>query len=78
MTTATVNDNEQAILDRVPTQLYIGGEWRDATGGGTLGVEDPSTGDIIAEVPDATVEDAISALDAAVADLAGKIDWLRR
>jgi succinate-semialdehyde dehydrogenase/glutarate-semialdehyde dehydrogenase len=67
MTTATVNDNEQAILDRVPTQLYIGGEWRDATGGGTLGVEDPSTGDIIAEVPDATVEDAISALDAAVA-----------
>ena len=40
MTTATVNDNERAILDRVPTQLYIGGEWRDATGGGTLGVED--------------------------------------
>jgi succinate-semialdehyde dehydrogenase/glutarate-semialdehyde dehydrogenase len=67
MTTATVNERERAVLDRVPTQLYIGGEWRDATGGGTLPVEDPATGETIAEVPDATVEDAISALDAAVA-----------
>ena len=25
--------------------LYIGGQWRDATGGGTLAVEDPSTGE---------------------------------
>src|SRR5215212_8019031 len=67
MTTATVNQREQAVLDRVPTQLFIGGEWRDATGGGTLGVEDPSTGEIMAEVPDATLQDAVSALDAAVA-----------
>jgi succinate-semialdehyde dehydrogenase/glutarate-semialdehyde dehydrogenase len=67
MTTATVNKDEQAVLDRVPKGLFIGGEWRDATGGGTLGVEDPSTGEIIAEVPDATVEDAVAALDAAVA-----------
>jgi succinate-semialdehyde dehydrogenase/glutarate-semialdehyde dehydrogenase len=71
MTTATVNEREQAVLDRVPTQLFIGGEWRDATGGGTLGVEDPSTGEIIAEVPDATIEDALAALDAAVAAQAG-------
>ena len=67
MSTATVNAQEQSILDRVPTQLYIGGEWRDATGGGTLPVEDPATGEMIAEVPDATIEDAVSALDAAVA-----------
>jgi succinate-semialdehyde dehydrogenase / glutarate-semialdehyde dehydrogenase len=66
MSTATVNEQEQAVIDRVPNQLFIGGEWRDATGGGTLPVEDPSTGDTIAEVADATVEDAISALDAAV------------
>src|SRR3954453_4164842 len=66
MTTATLNDNEQRVLERVPTQLFIGGQWRDAPGGGTLGVEDPSTGEVIAEVPDATVEDAVSALDAAV------------
>jgi succinate-semialdehyde dehydrogenase / glutarate-semialdehyde dehydrogenase len=66
MTTATLNDNEQRVLERVPTQLFIGGQWRDATGGGTLDVEDPSTGETIAQVADATVEDAISALDAAV------------
>jgi succinate-semialdehyde dehydrogenase/glutarate-semialdehyde dehydrogenase len=67
MTTATIDQRERAVLDRVPTKLYIGGQWRDATGGGTLPVEDPSTGETIAEVPDATVEDAGSALDAAVA-----------
>jgi succinate-semialdehyde dehydrogenase / glutarate-semialdehyde dehydrogenase len=67
MTTATVNENEQAVLDRVPTKLFIGGEWRDATGGGTLDVEDPSTGEVIAQVPDATLEDAKAALDAACA-----------
>ena len=67
MSTTTVNAQEQSILDRVPTQLYIGGEWRDATGGGTLPVEDPATGETIAEVADATIEDAVAALDAAVA-----------
>ena len=49
---------EQTVLDAVPTQLFIGGEWRDATGGATLDVEDPSTGETIAEVADATPEDA--------------------
>ena len=33
--------DERAVLERVPTDLYIGGEWRAATGGGTLAVEDP-------------------------------------
>src|SRR6478672_3254159 len=61
----SIATREQSILDRVPTQLYIGGEWRDATGGGTLPVEDPATGETIAEVPDATIADAVSALTAA-------------
>ena len=65
MSTATVNAQEQAILDRVPKQLYIGGEWRDATSGGTLAVEDPATGETLAEVADATVDDAEAALGAA-------------
>jgi succinate-semialdehyde dehydrogenase/glutarate-semialdehyde dehydrogenase len=56
---------EQAILDSVKTQLYIGGEWRDAGEGGTIPVEDPATGQTIAEVADATVEDAKAALGAA-------------
>jgi succinate-semialdehyde dehydrogenase/glutarate-semialdehyde dehydrogenase len=57
--------SEQAILDSVRTQLFIGGEWRDAGEGGTLPVEDPATGETIAEVADATVEDAKAALGAA-------------
>ena len=35
---------QKSILDAVPTQLLIGGSWRDATGGNTLAVEDPATG----------------------------------
>jgi succinate-semialdehyde dehydrogenase/glutarate-semialdehyde dehydrogenase len=60
-------DQEKSVVESAPRQLFIGGEWRDASGGGTLGVEDPSTGETIAEVADATPEDATAALDAAVA-----------
>src|SRR5918911_1611459 len=62
MTTASA---EQAVLDGVKTQLYIGGQWRDAREGGTIPVEDPATGETLAEVPDATAEDADAALGAA-------------
>ena len=34
-------DKESAVVEQAPNQLYIGGEWRDASGGATLGVEDP-------------------------------------
>jgi succinate-semialdehyde dehydrogenase / glutarate-semialdehyde dehydrogenase len=60
-------DTEKRAVENVPTQLFIGGEWRDASGGGTLDVEDPSTGEAIASVADATPEDAEAALDAACA-----------
>jgi succinate-semialdehyde dehydrogenase/glutarate-semialdehyde dehydrogenase len=60
-------DQEKSVVEEAPRQLYIGGEWRDASGGRTLGVEDPSTGETIAQVADATPEDATAALDAAVA-----------
>jgi succinate-semialdehyde dehydrogenase/glutarate-semialdehyde dehydrogenase len=56
---------ERAVLDQVPTGLYIGGEWRPASGGGTLAVEDPATGEPLTEVADATPEDALAALAAA-------------
>jgi succinate-semialdehyde dehydrogenase / glutarate-semialdehyde dehydrogenase len=58
-------DSEQAVLQKVPTDLFVGGEWRKATGGGTLPVEDPSTGETLVEVADAQVEDALAALTAA-------------
>src|SRR5215212_1072825 len=58
---------ERSAIESVKTQLFIGGEWRDASGGATLDVEDPSTGESIASVADATPEDAAGALDAACA-----------
>jgi succinate-semialdehyde dehydrogenase / glutarate-semialdehyde dehydrogenase len=58
---------ERTAIDAVPTQLFIGGEWRDAAGGDTLDVEDPSTGETLASVADATPDDARAALDAACA-----------
>ena len=55
---------EQAVLDAVAKQLLIGGEWRDGAGGETVAVEDPATGETIAEVADATSDDALDALAA--------------
>jgi succinate-semialdehyde dehydrogenase/glutarate-semialdehyde dehydrogenase len=66
-TTVNLSERETAVVGRVPQGLFIGGSWRAATGGGTFAVEDPSTGDAIAEVADGTVEDGKAALDAAVA-----------
>jgi succinate-semialdehyde dehydrogenase/glutarate-semialdehyde dehydrogenase len=62
MSTAT---DERSVVEAVNRQLYIGGEWRDGSEGRTLEVEDPATGEPIAEVADATQEDAIAALAAA-------------
>jgi succinate-semialdehyde dehydrogenase / glutarate-semialdehyde dehydrogenase len=58
---------EQAALEAVPNQLFIGGGWRDAGGGATLAVEDPATGESLVEVADATPDDAVAALGACVA-----------
>jgi succinate-semialdehyde dehydrogenase / glutarate-semialdehyde dehydrogenase len=59
-------DRESTVVESAPNQLFIGGQWRDASGGETLAVEDPSTGETLVEVADATPEDAKAALDAAV------------
>jgi succinate-semialdehyde dehydrogenase/glutarate-semialdehyde dehydrogenase len=61
----TGSDRERQVLDGVPKQLYIGGEWRAATGGGTLSVEDPATGQPLVDIADAQVEDGLAALGAA-------------
>jgi succinate-semialdehyde dehydrogenase / glutarate-semialdehyde dehydrogenase len=62
---ATVESTETAVLGAVPKDLLIGGRWRPARGGGTLRVDDPATGEAIAEVADAKPEDALDALAAA-------------
>jgi succinate-semialdehyde dehydrogenase/glutarate-semialdehyde dehydrogenase len=64
MSTITAS-HEQQIVDEVPKQLYIAGEWRDGAKG-TLSVEDPSTEEALCDVADASVDDAKAALDAAV------------
>ncbi len=57
--------DETALLSSVPTELYIGGQWRPASDGGTLEVTDPATGLRIATIASATPDDATAAMDAA-------------
>ncbi|MDQ3721641.1 MAG: NAD-dependent succinate-semialdehyde dehydrogenase [Actinomycetota bacterium] len=73
--TVSRQSDEQAVLDAVPKQLYVGGDWRDGAGGGTFDVEDPATGETIAQVADATPQDALDALGAAHDAWRG--DWRR-
>jgi succinate-semialdehyde dehydrogenase/glutarate-semialdehyde dehydrogenase len=64
MSTITASQ-EQSVVDRVPKQLFIAGEWRDGRNG-TFDVEDPSTEQSLCAVADASPADAMTALDAAV------------
>ena len=57
--------SEAAVVEAVPHVLYIDGEWRPASGGAVLTVEDPATGEGLCEIADATVDDALAALGAA-------------
>jgi succinate-semialdehyde dehydrogenase / glutarate-semialdehyde dehydrogenase len=61
----TTETREQAVLEAVPKNLLIGGQWREAEGGGRLAVENPATGETVAEVADAQPGDALAALSAA-------------
>ncbi|MBH0130295.1 NAD-dependent succinate-semialdehyde dehydrogenase [Salinibacterium sp. NK8237] len=61
------NSTETQLLEAVPNQLFIGGEWVAATGSKTLDVTDPATGKVIRTISDASAEDGMRALDAAAA-----------
>lgn len=54
-------------LDLTETRLFIGGEWIPSGTGATLPVINPATGEAIAHVSDASVQDGLAALDAACA-----------
>jgi succinate-semialdehyde dehydrogenase/glutarate-semialdehyde dehydrogenase len=54
-------------LNRVPTGLFIGGKWQQASSGSTFPVIDPSTGKSIATVADCSEEEGIQAVDSAYA-----------
>lgn len=59
--------SETELLASVPSKLYIGGMWINGSSGKTIDVKDPSTGKVIKSIADATAEDGMKALDAAVA-----------
>ncbi|MFE2599454.1 NAD-dependent succinate-semialdehyde dehydrogenase [Streptomyces sp. NPDC059396] len=58
-------EDERALLDSIPTGLLIDGVWRESSDGGTLDVNDPSTGQLLLTIASATPSDGAAALDAA-------------
>ncbi|MEV7629801.1 NAD-dependent succinate-semialdehyde dehydrogenase [Actinoplanes sp. NPDC089786] len=64
---ATTGVGPRDLVDAVPHELFIGGQWVPAGDGATLGVENPATGQRLCEVSDASAADGLRALDAAVA-----------
>lgn len=77
MSAATTTNKNSASTDpvgAVPKQLFIGGEWRDASGGGRMTVSNPATGEVLCSIADATPADGKAAADAAAA---AQRDWAR-
>ncbi|HLI31997.1 MAG TPA: NAD-dependent succinate-semialdehyde dehydrogenase [Solirubrobacteraceae bacterium] len=71
MSAASGPAEEQSALASVRKQLLIGGTWRPGEGGRSIAVEDPASGETIAEVADATLAEARAALGAAADAQAG-------
>ncbi|GGF36209.1 NAD-dependent succinate-semialdehyde dehydrogenase [Subtercola lobariae] len=69
-----MNDTEKLLITNVPTKLLLGGEWRAAEGDARFDVLDPSTGEVLCSVADASPADGMRALDLAVAAQAA---WAR-
>jgi succinate-semialdehyde dehydrogenase / glutarate-semialdehyde dehydrogenase len=66
--------DERRVVQAVPDGLFVGGRWCQASDGRRIDVLDPSTEQVLASVPDATVEDGRAALDEAVA---AQPEWAR-
>ncbi|MGX1308522.1 succinate-semialdehyde dehydrogenase/glutarate-semialdehyde dehydrogenase [Amorphus suaedae] len=66
---------DKNLMVDVPTDMYIGGTWREASDGNRFDVYNPATETVIASVASGTVEDAKAAVDAADAAFA---DWAGR
>jgi succinate-semialdehyde dehydrogenase/glutarate-semialdehyde dehydrogenase len=60
---STITLSSEAVA--VPSQLFVGGRWSDASDGRTFDVTDPATGAVIAVVADGSVEDGLAAVTAA-------------
>ena len=66
---STIALSSEAVA--VPSQLFVGGRWVDASDGRTFDVDDPATGAVIATVADGSVEDGLAAVSAAHEALPG-------
>lgn len=54
-----------SIMSGADYRLYIGGSWEHGTGDGSVSVLNPATEEVIAEVPQASVDDVRRAIDSA-------------
>ena len=73
----SLSARESEVIGSVSTELFIGGQWRPATGGATVPVDDPATGEVIAHIADASVADGTAALHlAGTLALTGLGIWL--
>ena len=71
MTGPDLTPDLATLLPDEHRRLLVGGRWRDAEDGATFAVHDPADGSVLTRVADASVGDAVEALDAAVAAQAG-------
>ncbi|GAA4664243.1 NAD-dependent succinate-semialdehyde dehydrogenase [Amycolatopsis dongchuanensis] len=55
------------LIERVPKQIFLAGQWRDAADGSRFAVQDPGNEQQLCEVADAQDADAREAVEAAVA-----------
>ncbi|MGO4533344.1 NAD-dependent succinate-semialdehyde dehydrogenase [Leifsonia sp. 2MCAF36] len=65
-TATELSAREAELLSRIPDGLFIGGRWEAGTRD-QIEVQDPATGRVIKRIANATPEDGMRALDAAVA-----------
>ena len=65
-------ESEMSAIDTAirDAKQFVGGEWVDAADGSTFEDRDPYTGDVVAEVPAGSREDARRAVEAAAAEFA--------
>lgn len=60
-------DHQLPDIDAASRGLYIDGAWRPSHSGQVIDIVDPSTGNRLASVPDATIEDARLSIESAAA-----------
>lgn len=58
--------DEKQLVEAIPKELFLAGQWRESHARQRLAVDNPATGKVLCEVSDADAQDAQAALDEAV------------